>query len=178
MSSIIIGLGYRARSGKDTVGEILVKQFGFTRIAFADRLKQVVGQLYHADAFDPDFKTTTLHNGKTGGQTLQEIGALLRDYDEDILLQASGLAGYGAIPGMRLVITDVRHKNEAAAIKRLGGTLWEIRRPGLPTDLHASEVGGREIKWDAIIPNDTTLADLEARVIGCLALTYGIQPGA
>lgn len=178
MSSIIIGLGYRARSGKDTVGEILVRRFGFTRIAFADRLKQLVGQLYRTDAFDPDFKTSVLHNGKTGGQTLQEIGVALRNLDPDIWIQASGLAGYAVIPGIRVVITDVRFPNEAAAVRKFGGKLWEIRRPGLPTDSHASEVGGREVKWDAVIPNDTTLEDLEARVIGCLALTYGIQPDA
>jgi hypothetical protein len=178
MPATIIGLGYRARSGKDTVGEILVRRFGFMRVSFADQLKRTVGQLYRVDPFDPDFKTTALPNGMTGGQALQQIGVALRGVDENIWIHASGLTGYAMMPNARIVVTDVRFPNEAAAVRELGGKLWEIRRPGLPADSHASEIGGREIKWDAVIPNDTTLADLEGRVIACLALSCGIHPAA
>ena len=36
---MIIGLGYKARVGKDTVGDYLVKNHGFVRLGFADALK-------------------------------------------------------------------------------------------------------------------------------------------
>lgn len=41
----IIGLSGYARSGKDTAAEVLVEQFGFTRVAFADKLREVLYEL-------------------------------------------------------------------------------------------------------------------------------------
>lgn len=161
---IIIGLGYRARSGKDTVGAYLVKHHGFARISFADKLKEVVGKLYNCNAFDPGFKDELLSNGLTGGQTLQRVGVHMRQLDPNIWIAASGLEGYAAIPGCRIVVTDCRFENEAAAVKRLGGYLWEIRRPGLPTDSHSSEVDGKRVAWDTVIHNNSTVKDLETQV--------------
>ena len=39
---MIIGLSGYAQSGKDTVAEILVEEYGYTRVAFADIIKQAV----------------------------------------------------------------------------------------------------------------------------------------
>lgn len=33
---MLIGLGYRARSGKDTVADYMVKNYRFIRLGFAD----------------------------------------------------------------------------------------------------------------------------------------------
>lgn len=37
----VVGLTGVARSGKDTVGRMLVERYGFTRVAFADGLKSM-----------------------------------------------------------------------------------------------------------------------------------------
>ena len=37
---MIIGLGFKARSGKDTVADYLIENYGFKRLAFADALKE------------------------------------------------------------------------------------------------------------------------------------------
>ena len=37
---MIIGLTGYAQSGKDTVAKILVENYGFTRIAFADKIRE------------------------------------------------------------------------------------------------------------------------------------------
>lgn len=174
MNKIIIGLGYRARSGKDTVGNYLVEHHGFHRIAFADQLKYMVGTIYKVDAFDPDFKTATLPNGKTGGQTLQDFGVALRAVDPDVWIAMSGFRGWASIPGQRIVVTDVRFPNEAAVIKQYGGELWEIKRHGLPRDLHPSETGGLDIKWDHILSNTYTLDYLYTQVDDLL-LGLGIE---
>lgn len=39
---MILGLSGYARSGKDTAASVLVDEFGFTRIAFADKLREVL----------------------------------------------------------------------------------------------------------------------------------------
>lgn len=44
--NFIIGLVGRAGAGKDTVADHLVAKYGFVRIAFADKLKQIVSDLY------------------------------------------------------------------------------------------------------------------------------------
>jgi hypothetical protein len=42
----VVLLGHQAHVGKDMLGEYLVKNHGFKRFAFADKLKQVVADLY------------------------------------------------------------------------------------------------------------------------------------
>ena len=41
MSRILIGLSGKKGSGKDTVAEFLIKHHNFTRIAFADPIKDI-----------------------------------------------------------------------------------------------------------------------------------------
>lgn len=38
-----------------------------------------------------------------------------------------------------VVFTDLRYPNEAARIQALGGVIWNVQRPGLTSDGHASE---------------------------------------
>lgn len=174
--STIIALGYRARSGKDTVGDYLVNKWGFTRIAFADKLKQVVTLLSGKDAFDPDFKTDIQACGLTGGQMLQQVGVAIRNVHENFWIDASGLTGFAMLPHARIVVTDCRFKNEAAAVKKLGGHLVEVRRPGLPTDMHSSEVGGLLVPWDHVLHNDGTLNQLYSKVDELAACILGAAP--
>ncbi len=55
----------------------------------------------------------------------------------------------------RVVADDVRFANEAAAIRALGGTVVEIRRPGLSrlAGGHVSEAG---VAADTVVDNDAT----------------------
>ena len=43
---LVVLLGHQAHVGKDMLGAHLVENHGFTRFAFADKLKQVVADLY------------------------------------------------------------------------------------------------------------------------------------
>lgn len=66
--------------------------------------------------------------------------------------------------------TDVRFPNEAALIKRYGGALIRVTRPGLPTDdLHPSETALDAYPVDYELVNDGTIADLHAKVDELLA---------
>lgn len=55
---MIIAISGKARSGKDTVANVLIKNFGFKRIAFADKLKDICSDvfdlpvsMFHRDEF-------------------------------------------------------------------------------------------------------------------------------
>jgi hypothetical protein len=63
-----------------------------------------------------------------------------------------------------VVITDVRYPNEASRITELGGEIWQINRPGLESDGHASETP-LDYEWvDKVIDNDGSEAELIEKV--------------
>lgn len=178
MKRLIIGLGYRARSGKDTAGEHLVKYHGFKRIAFADRLKETVGAMLGVDAFDPEFKETLTPLGLTGGQVLQRVGVGLKStLSENLWIQLADLEARSVVDP-RIVITDCRFLSEAAAIKRLGGYLVEIQRPGVGLDRHISESEGAKIPWDFCLRNDGPVDQLYAYLNALIAYLNGTDDGA
>lgn len=76
-----------------------------------------------------------------------------------------------------VVIPDVRFRNEFEAVRAGGGFLVRVTRPGAGLKhaygAHASEVDQMEIQdneFDAILQNDGSLADLEAKTDQFLAL--------
>lgn len=167
-NQIIIGLGYRAKSGKDTIGDYLVREHGFHRIAFADKLKQVCGLLCNDKEYmSANFKEELTPFGLTGGQMLQRVGVAMRDAIPNFWIEASRLRSFAAFKS-RIVVTDVRFEDEATIVKELGGHLWEVRR-SVAYDDHTSETSGSKIKWDRVIPNYGSLSDLRHQVE--LALT-------
>ena len=63
-----------------------------------------------------------------------------------------------------LAITDVRYPNEAERIRSLGGVVWEVVRPGVVSDGHASEqpLPAELVDWQIV--NDGDLDTLKQRV--------------
>jgi hypothetical protein len=68
-------------------------------------------------------------------------------------------------------LTDLRYPNEAARVKALGGVVWEVVRPGLTSDGHASEQPLPEALIDYVIVNDGSLADLDGKVAEAMKAT-------
>lgn len=160
----IIGLTGFARSGKDTVGQILVDQHGFERRAFADKLRAVA---LGADPYvEVEHGFARLSSVVNGDEWTCGVGwdRAKTDYpDVRRFLQRLGTEGVrdnlgsmtwidAAMVGLRLhgvarrqsklavVFTDVRFPNEVAAIQGLGGQVWRVVRPGVePPNAHASE---------------------------------------
>ena len=163
MKPQIIGLGYQARAGKDTVAAMLGVH-GYTRISFGDQIKKVASILCNEDAFAPGFKESTTIYGMTGGQLLQNMGTGMHAIvNPTVWISMSGLHAR-SFTGELLVVSDVRFILEARMIRDLGGTLIKVERPGLPNDNHVSETQGRLIEWDHVINNSGTLDDLSASV--------------
>lgn len=181
---MIIGLGYRAKSGKDTVGQMLVQGYGFHRVGFADALKDVCSVICFGAVFDhvrhSDFKEDFTPLGMTGGQLLQTVGVALREAVPGVWIDAAHLLPKLVTYG-NVVVTDVRFLDEAKAVKDLGGILIEVRRH-VPQDTHVSETEGSKIKWDHVIENDGSLVDLLHKVQALMAslgpspLTHGAAP--
>lgn len=185
MTSIIIGLTGLARSGKDTVGDHLVDEFGFTRVALADAIKNaalaldpLVPDMDPADPTEGDFPTGHIRlseyvaafgweEAKTNPEvrrTLQRLGseAGWMTHGEDLWLRKAERT-MSEVPGP-VVITDIRMPHEAAWVRSLGGKLWRVQRPSTGLDAaqgtHISEAGGFEV--DRVVTNDGTLEQLYA----------------
>lgn len=164
----IIGLTGRARSGKDSVGGMLRNTFGFKTLAFADPIRQMLaaGLGLTPGHFEGKLKEEVIDwLGKSPRQLMQTLGTewgrslisptIWLDIAERKTLQ------YNA-DRFNVVITDVRFDNEASLIRKMGGEVWHIYRPGqaINDSAHVSEAGVTFCTEDRRIDNDGSLADL------------------
>lgn len=66
----------------------------------------------------------------------------------------------------RFVISDLRFPNEAAAIRQLGGQVWQIQRPGFGTTTgHSSDVDGSALRPDVVLINSRDVPHLQRLVL-------------
>lgn len=172
----LIGIVGRRRSGKDTAALALLDQ-GWTLIKFADPLKAMVRtllvkagvQIGSLDAFiEGDQKETPLGflAGKTTRFAMQTLGTEWgrQIIGEDLWIKIA-INRATSLPSA--VISDVRFANEAAAVKRVGGTLIKIIRDSErvdSVDLHTSETETDSIESDHIISNNSTITDLQEQI--------------
>jgi len=143
---MILGISGKKRVGKDTLGHYLELIYGFQRVSFANRMKEVARQLGW------DGKKDT-----RGRQFLQELGMAVQHYDQMYWtryamkhLEELQQQGY-----KHFAFTDLRFPHEAKAIKAGGGFVVRIRREDeINTDPHVSENALDDWKdWDYEIRN-------------------------
>lgn len=174
---LIIGLGSKARQGKDTAAEAIVQYYGAqrerqqrhcptvtapfaVRIGFADSLYDVARTQYGMKEKDAPL--------------LQRLGAEGRANDSEYWIKSAfmKIRPYHDI----VVIPDVRYKNEAVYIKDRGGYLVNVTRlnadgtpyvdPSRPAD-HPSEIDLDNWNWDFSF----VVSDGHAALTGELAVT-------
>jgi hypothetical protein len=176
----LIGFSGYARVGNDTAANILVEEYGFTRLAFADALRNA---LY---ALNPIVAKVNWHEGY---EHLQEIinyygwdGYKSTPYSDEIrrLLQRFGTdAGRNIIgqnvwvqatlenlPGGKYVVTDCRFPNEAEYItERYDGIIIRVERPGIgPINDHYSEVALDDCDFYCHLKNDGNIGQLRKSI--------------
>jgi hypothetical protein len=188
----LIGLNGFKTAGKDTVYEFIRDYYQAAdtittvqRVGFADKLKVVAydalfkhhvapieeaaGREYPAEekiAVLNESKELPVNEFLSVRELLQNLGQAGREHfgetfwieqalNEDVLAQAD-----------ITVVTDVRYPNEAEYIRALGGEIWEIHRPGLESDGHASEQPLPAGLIDCVVDNSGSLDDLRERVYG------------
>jgi hypothetical protein len=135
---VIVGLSGYSGAGKDTVADILVENYGFTKMAFATALKKKVEILdpilgfhkeYCCENCDAEVEEVRLSTLLAYGMSQEEIKRdfmygpelrrvwqyvgtdLVREDDEDYWVKAAELAMPAEAD--RIVFTDVRFENEA-----------------------------------------------------------------
>lgn len=183
---MLIGVTGYAQHGKDTIANVLVEDFGFTRLAFADALKDLA---YYINPSIPGIGRLSGivdTDGFEAAKQLPEVRRILQDLGtgarywlgDNVWVDALDLKVRAS--GENVVISDVRFPNEADYIHRWLGTLWRVHRL-VPTDslspdtdfvefdngvgtTHPSEYHVAALPVDAIFYNGGTLQDLEAQV--------------
>lgn len=168
---MLIGLTGLAGSGKSVVANVLVGEFGFERVRFSGALKNMARTLFRdmghcADDVErmiegdlkevahPELGVSPRHIMVTLGT---EWGREAIHPDIWVRLWSARAANFG-----RVVAEDVRFPNEVAEIRRRGGVLWRIERPGLAAGDHVSE--RLDVAADFTLINEGSVEDLEALV--------------
>jgi hypothetical protein len=172
-----IALCGKARSGKDTVAAHLVAHHGYTRLAFADPLKDMalsVDPLISFAGCEP-FRLSYLVNRYGWDhakemfpevrRVLQHMGQTVRERDRSFWIRAL-LRSAVMIDGP-IVVTDVRYPNEYSAMERAGLIPVRVSRPGAglsgAAGAHASETALDDLTFTEGILNDGSLDLLYAR---------------
>lgn len=192
IKSPILGITGHKGHGKDTIAALLQQRFLWTRMAFADELKriakdlwglseaQVNGSLADKETVDPTWGVSPRHLlqtlGTEAGRSAHPETWIRRLFRTMEAWEAADEnEGLGDLR-VGYVISDVRFPNEADAIRKHGGTIWRVNRPGFSTgslEAHASETSIEAIFPDRILLNQT-LDGLASQTEAMLALpAYG-----
>jgi len=191
VASLILGIMGKKRSGKDTFAARLVAEHGFTRIGFADALKDValeldpivdvielgrergVEEVRLSDVLGPELDWEVAKELPEVRRILQALGVAVRNHvGEDVWVRAA-MAKADAVPGP-VVITDVRFPNEADFIRHSGGQLVRITRHGLEAaDEHISETALDGRAADFLVTNNGTVGALHSKADVVARLSSG-----
>ena len=158
----MIGLVGKKGSGKDTMADFLVSDYGYRKLAMADPLKKACKILFDfSDAQLSDHQEKERVDERWGispRQAFQTMGTdLIRKhiFDDFWLRRADMEVGHYLEENM--VVSDIRFPNEAQWVKNHGGILIRIHSPCLivpEEDTHSSEVLMEDIIVDHELLND------------------------
>lgn len=184
MYPVIIGITGRKYNGKDTMADFLVQNYGYTKLAFAEPLKeaaialfgfsheQVYGDL--KEVIDPRWGVSPRQVMQFIGTELirENIGKLLPHIGENFWVHCVLTKIQDRLskdPNAKFVISDVRFPNEIECIRKLNITsrIFRIQRPDLAenTDsLHASEILIDTLPVDEVIINDSNKETLYNKI--------------
>lgn len=181
---MIIALTGYGQVGKDSVGRLLVEQHGFTRVAFADKLKELalkIDPLVEDHEHAPDYAPPLSGVVRECGWEKAKSYPFVREYLQRLGVAAREVLGPnvwvdavvndiwpGWLAGNNYVITDVRFLNEAARVRldfQPDVRVVRVQRPGYgPLNGHVSETELDQIRVDHTLVNDGTIEDLERKV--------------
>lgn len=182
----IIGMSGFARAGKDEAAKVLVEQHGFERVAFADKLREVLYALNPTlvgwfepgqDAIVPQVKLQeVIDEYGWDGYKETPFGPEIRRLLQRLGTEAGRQTMWDSIwidaafanldENAKVVVTDARFINEFEAIRSRGGYVWRIDRAnvGVPYD-HPSETEALTYEhFSLFLQNNGTLEEFRELV--------------
>lgn len=173
----VIGVSGTARVGKDTVADYMVANHGYTKMSFADPMREALVKLdplINVGGYVSPLSSAVENIGWEELKSLSpDIRPLLQRFGTEVGRNMFGEnfwvdAAINRIPdGGKVVFADVRFPNEADAVKALGGEVWRVEREGYgPANEHISEHALDDYLFDSLIKNTTTLGALYSVVEG------------
>lgn len=181
---MLIGLAGAMGSGKDTVGDALVRERGFTRYGFADALRAEVAAAilsgdyphYVRDIPSLMFIVSKRLESPYDKPYSPEMRLLLQLWGTEYRRETCGEDYWlRQMPALTLpaVITDVRFPNEVKWVQAQGGEMWRVIRT--TTDMagqkHKSETVLRNHIFDRNVYNDRSIEELERLVLSWVPAT-------
>lgn len=181
----LIGICGFAQSGKDSTAGHLVTEYGYARVAFADALREMLFALNPVVGFIPQLDSELDDIPLRVQDDVLDLGwdrAKLQSQEIRELLQRLGTEAGREILGNDLwvhvaeqkiesfvprpvAISDCRFPNELHMVRRRGGTLVWVYRPGVgPVNGHASEHSVNPDDCDVVIKNSGSLEDLYGEI--------------
>lgn len=192
--AFIVGLGHQKFVGKDTAALGLIEQLGFVRCALADAgkkemcvklrktLKEIV-RLYSKHHLWPHERDVWFDDEAYWDDRLRRllwidkpiiVVRLMQEYMTEIMRTIDPYYWVNKLAKEildrkyeKVVITDLRFKNEANWIHLSGGLCLKITKKDISQEAsdHLSEQELADWKyWDAVCPNDGTVAQLHEMV--------------
>lgn len=174
----IIAFGHQKQVGKDESAKFLYRHARMNskkiikKESFADELYRICFELYHFFGFrtkeyydqNPSEKEKVLPViGKTPRVILIEVGLKMREVYEDtwidyVLSQAKNVD--------LLIIADLRYPNEFEKVRSYGGVCVKVidDKTNVDRSDKADQALVNETRWDCIIENTGTLAQLAEKV--------------
>lgn len=157
---LIVALTGHPCVGKDSIGDVLEKQLGFQKLAFADALRVEVGWNWHIDVrmltdrptkewpiaalavgmcSDPAFRLWCLDGGESLTEprsprwVMQRYASFKRRFVPDYYASIIACLISNLVNGgwTRFVVTDLRDPVEEAMLRSLGATVVRVHRPAL-----------------------------------------------
>jgi hypothetical protein len=165
----ILGVSGWARSGKDTFADSLSLKKNYKKISFAQPLKDILLILNpYIKEIEMDLKQAVNLHTWEGIKKYNEVRRLLQTMGTEIGRKYFGedvwinLALDAVEDGKKVIISDVRFKNEANAIQELNGKIVRIVRHGVEApNNHVSEHELDEYPFfNRILYNNGTKEDL------------------
>lgn len=145
---MIIGITGRIGSGKDTIAEYLIANYGYQRMSYASTLKDAVAAIFH---WDREMLEGSTKESREIREQVDEWWAkrldmphltprwVLQYFGTDVCRKAfhddiwiASLENKLTKMGNNVVISDCRFPNELSSLKRLGATTIRVERGQKP----------------------------------------------
>jgi hypothetical protein len=174
---MLVGLLGQKRSGKDTSADYIVEKYNFTKLAYADPLKEISKILFFFDdeqlhgndkeVVDKFWKTKPRDLYQYMGTDImrRDINKIMPHIGEDFWVIHMEKRLDESETGNK-IISDLRYQNEIDQIHKLGGIVIKIIRPNIQSnDTHESEKNIDNLTgFDYVIINDGSKEDLYKKI--------------